>query len=99
MAAMTSICLKFRTNTPTCVHTHNMLFKIFLKIQYGRYGGHFDFIPKMCDDYSSRTTSGRDIRFSPKGSVSIQKPPVLNYYDFQNGGYDVIGKTHFPPKV
>ena len=30
--------------------------------------GHFDFPPKICDDYS-RTASGRDMGFSSEGSV------------------------------
>ena len=50
------------------VHTHNMLFAYCLKIKYGRHGRHFDFIPNICDDYSSRTINGRDMGFSPKGN-------------------------------
>ena len=51
------------------VHTHTILFSIVLEMQYGRFGGHFGIIPNICDDYSSRTTSGRYIGFSSKGSA------------------------------
>ena len=55
----------------------------------------------FCDDYSSRTKNGRDMWFSPKRSVVVEEPPILNLmsYNFQTGGYDVLWKTRFPPKV
>ena len=39
--------------------------------------------------------NGRDMGFSPKGSVYVKEPPVLNLMsnDLQNGGYNVIRKT------
>ena len=35
-----------------------------IKNQYGSYGSPFDLPPKCCDDYSSRTTTGREKAFS-----------------------------------
>ena len=54
-----------------------------------------------CDEYSSKTTRGRDMGFSPHGLVLVEESPVLNLksYDFQNSGYYVIRKTRFPPKL
>ena len=72
--------LEILYNIASGVHTHIMLFSQWSKIQYGRYGSHFDFFPKICDDYSSRTTSDRDMGFSLKGSVSVEMPkPVYRY--------------------
>ena len=63
MAAMTSY-VKYSS---WCAYWYYVVlnFSHWSKIQYGRYGSHFDFFPKICDDFSSRTTSGRDMGFSP----------------------------------
>ena len=46
------------------------------KMKYGRYGSHCAFFSKRCDDYSSRTTNGRDMGFSSHGSFEFVELPV-----------------------
>ena len=91
--------MKFGTLGPLDVQTNFWSFLLSSKIQYGRHGSHFEFLSKVCPDYSSRTTSDRDMGFSLLASAYLVYVLIskLEVYDFQNGGCDVICKMGVTP--
>ena len=92
--------MKFCTYGPLDVQTDFGSFSCSLKIQYCRYGSHFEFLSNFFPDYSSETKHDRDMGFSLLAMAYLFYVPLskLEIYDIQNGRYYGIRIKCFPPK-